>query len=1148
MSRKILKAIITVIVFIALFFFSIFYTETMPRLLLKTLESLSKGSIEVDKTTGSLSRGFHLETLAIKGNGYCVVLRDIFLRITPMRLLERTLFFDFLVADKVSVNVEKETKDAGNKSKGTQQILFPDLFFNINLKDARINSLLIKTGKDTAPLTLKDLSLSANIEDKTININFLKGNFLPYRVAFLLEANVSAFSQPAALSGRMVLKRRVKGARQTVLDANFKGDLRRLSLTGKIRGVPEGTFNGLFSDILKRPKWQLHVDLKGINPSFLAPGNPPALIQININARLHGEEETVSGLIRGNFSLPNKEKGTFLVKGGYGKEGLQIGKGVISTLGGKLTVSGTLSRNLVFRAKAALDNIHLDPLLSGIKARVSGTVKAYGILGGKRGPFANISIEGVHGRLNGRAGAMGGDIFLDKAGIEVKEMEFHAPGTSLSLSGVLKRASQDIKVAFKSKDLSLFYPALKGEVRVKANVFGKREDPGVHLYALGKKISYPQGGLKAFKVTLDSDGLLSSQIKARVNANGIFARDIILNTLQASLKGTRSRHLIRLRTRGEGLHADISLSGGLAREFKYMGMLREFNIRLVDSGTWKLLKPSRFLAGRDGFDISQLCLKNGKQGGRLCINGAIGKRRMGIEVVSSSLPIRPISDFWGYGCSLSGTFDLRLSFFKEGMTSKGNFFFKTRDAKAIFEKLNKAKPLMLTSKGHLSEKGLRADVLASLDTKTDLSGHVMLPGFLQGKSVAKKQPIEGIFTLSSRDVSIINDFYPDLFVYKGSLKSKIKFSGTTENPHLEARASILDLKAEYPEYGFVINLKNASLALNDQQLNILALLDSPDGTLKITGRGRVESKDLDLFLKISGKDYRALTTPYQKIFVSPDLFVFVKNNHIKIEGRLLVPRARIEGFTLSSSAIVPSADIKIEGEQDKGSGATSNVYLDVNVVLGDNVKVKVYGLEGRLYGKIGLKTSPSGDLLGTGILSIKDGVYKAFETRLKIRKGRLLYFSSPLDNPELEVEAVRNVDDSLVGLRVKGRLKDPVIKLFSDPAMPESEIARYLLGGKKGKGVTKASAIAGGANLLLSRLRQRLGLLDEIKLETGQASDDLALMVGTYLRPDLYLKFINDFEDKVTRFILRYDYSKHIEIETETGESPSAGIFFKLER
>ncbi len=1146
MSRKILKFTIILIGFLALFFFSIFYTETMPRLLLEAAESLSECSIEVGKTTGSLSRGFHLETLAIKGDGYCVVLRDIFLRITPMRLLERTLFLDFLAADEVFVNIGKRPKGNGNKQQGTQQILFPDLFFNVNLKDARIKSLLIRTGKDSNPLTIKDLSFSAAIKDRTININFLKGNFLPYRVAFLLEANVSAFSQPAALSGRMVLKRRVKGARQTVLDANFKGDLRRLSLTGKIRGVPEGTFNGLFSDILEKPKWQLVIDLTRINPSFLAPGYPPALIQVN--ARLHGEEGTVSGLIRGNFSLPHKGKGTFLVKGGYGKEGFQIEKGVISTLGGKLTVSGTLSKDSGFRAKAALDNIHLDPLLPGIKARVSGTVKASGILGGKRGPFANIRLEGVHGRLNGRACAMEGDILLDKARIEVKEIEFQALWTSLSLSGVLKRASQDIKVAFKSKDLSLFYPALKGEVRVKAHVFGKRKDPGVHLYALGKKISYPQGGLKAFKVTLDSDGLLSSQIKARVNANGIFARDIILNTLHASLKGTRSRHLIRLRTRGEGLMADLRLLGGLNRKFHYRGLVKALDLRLEDSGIWKLPRPSRFLAGRDGFDISQLCLKNGKQGGRLCISGEIGKRHMGIDVVSSSLPLRPLSRFLAKRCSLSGTFDLRLSFFKEGMTSKGNFFFKTRDAKAFFEKINKAMPLMLSAKGYLSEKGLRADVLASLDTKTDLSGIVMLPGFLQGKSGGQKQPIEGNFTVSSRDVSIIHDFYPELFVYKGNLKSKIRFSGTTKNPQLEARASILDLKAEYPEYGLVINLKNASLALKDHHLNILALLDSPDGTLKITGRGRVEPKDLDLFLKISGKDFRAVTTPYEKIFVSPKLFVFVKNNHIKTEGRLMVPRARIEGFSLSSSAIVPSADIKIEGEQDKGSGAAAKVYLDVNVVLGDEVKVKVYGLEGRLYGKIGLKTSPSGDLLGTGILSIKDGVYKAFETRLKIRKGRLIYFSSPLDNPELEVEAVRKVDDSLVGLRVTGRLKDPVIKLFSDPAMPESEIARYLLGGKEGKGVTKASAIAGGANLLLSRLRQRLGLLDEIKLETGQASDDLALMVGTYLRPDLYLKFINDFEDKVTRFILRYDYSKHIEIETETGESPSAGIFFKLER
>ena len=1146
MGGKILKATITIVCFLALLFFSIFYTESMPRLLIKAAESFSKGALEVGETTGTLSRDFRVKTLVVEGDGYCVTLKHISIKITPARLLERTLFLDFLVADKVSVNIEKETKANENRPKGKLQILLPELFLQVVLKDARVKTLLIKTGKDTAPLTIKDLSLAANLKDKALNVSYLKGSLLPYQFAFLFEANFLAINQSAALSGHMVLKRKVKDARQTVLDANIKGDLQRLYLTGKIKGVPEGTFSGIFSDILERPKWQLVLDLKGFNPSLLVPGYPSTLVQVN--AMLHGHEGTVSGLIQGDFGLPDKEKGTFFIKGGYDAKGLQIEKGVISTLGGKLTASGTLSRDLGFKAKAILESIQLDPLIPGIQARVSGAVEASGILGGKRGPFANIHLEGVHGSLNGKACAIGGGILLDGAGIVVKDIKFNAPGSSLSLSGFLKRASQDIELAIKSRDLSLLHPALKGKVSVKAHVFGKRKDPGVHLFALGKNIAYSQGGLKAFKVTLDSDGLSSSRIKARFNATGLFARDILLNALSASLKGKRSRHLIKLRATGEGLVADMGLSGSLNQEFQYTGLLKELNIRSVDFGTWKLSKPSSLLAGRDGFDISQLCLKNGKQGGRLCINGEIGKRRIGIDVTSSSLPLGPLSKFCGGMCSLSGTMDLRLRFFKEGMSSKGKFLLQTRNAKAYFEKPNKAKPLMLVSKGVLSEKGLTADVFASFDKKSNLSGHVMLSGFLQGKPRGQKQPIEGNFTVSSSDMSIIHDFFPELFVYEGQFKSRIRFSGTTKNPQLEAKATLSDLKAEYPEYGIVIRLKDAAFDLNNKDIHVFALLDSSDGNLKITGIGRVDPKDLDLSFKISGKNFRAVTTPYEKIYVSPQLSVFVKEDNIEVDGTILVPRARIEGFTLSSSAIVPSSDIKIEGEQDEGRSPATNVSLNVNVVLGDDVKVKVYGLEGKLYGKIGLKTSPSGQVLGSGTLSVKHGVYNAFETRLNIKKGRLLYFSSALDNPELEVEAIRKVDDSLVGLKVKGTLKNPVIKLFSDPAMPESEIVKYLLGGKKGAGITKASAIAGGANLFLSRLRQRLGLLDELKLETGEASDDLALMVGTYLRPDLYLKFINDFEDKVTKFILRYDYSKHIEIETETGESPSAGVFFRLER
>jgi len=329
MGKKILKVTLTITTILALLFFSIFYTETLPRLLLQAAESISEGAIEVGKTSGSLSRGFAMKTLVVKGDDFCVSLKDIFIKITPLRLLKGTLFFDFLVADEVIANFQKETKGTENKRKGTQQILLPDLFFDIELKNGRIKRFLIGTAKDESPLAINDLAVSGAFKDKTLNIKYLKGNLLSYHAGFFIEANVSALSQPAALSGRMVLKRKAKGSRQTVIDANFKGDLQRLSLTGKVKGVPQGTFSGLFSDILKKPRWHLVIDLEEFNPSLLAPGSPSTLIRAN--ARLRGENGKVFGLVQGHFTFPQKEKGTFFVKGGFSSKGLLIEKGIFST-------------------------------------------------------------------------------------------------------------------------------------------------------------------------------------------------------------------------------------------------------------------------------------------------------------------------------------------------------------------------------------------------------------------------------------------------------------------------------------------------------------------------------------------------------------------------------------------------------------------------------------------------------------------------------------------------------------------------------------------------------------------------------------------------------------------------------------------------
>jgi translocation and assembly module TamB len=60
-------------------------------------------------------------------------------------------------------------------------------------------------------------------------------------------------------------------------------------------------------------------------------------------------------------------------------------------------------------------------------------------------------------------------------------------------------------------------------------------------------------------------------------------------------------------------------------------------------------------------------------------------------------------------------------------------------------------------------------------------------------------------------------------------------------------------------------------------------------------------------------------------------------------------------------------------------------------------------------------------------------------------------------------------------------------------------------------------------------------------------TDQAGLAVGTYIAPKIYMEYESGLGDESNKVKLRYDLSKHIELQTETGESQGADIFFKFE-
>ena len=73
-----------------------------------------------------------------------------------------------------------------------------------------------------------------------------------------------------------------------------------------------------------------------------------------------------------------------------------------------------------------------------------------------------------------------------------------------------------------------------------------------------------------------------------------------------------------------------------------------------------------------------------------------------------------------------------------------------------------------------------------------------------------------------------------------------------------------------------------------------------------------------------------------------------------------------------------------------------------------------------------------------------NGTYYAFGQKLVIDRGRLI-FDGPLDNPGLDIVALRKNLAVEAGVAVSGTVKVPIIQLTSNPPVPDNEKLSWLV-------------------------------------------------------------------------------------------------------
>jgi translocation and assembly module TamB len=273
-----------------------------------------------------------------------------------------------------------------------------------------------------------------------------------------------------------------------------------------------------------------------------------------------------------------------------------------------------------------------------------------------------------------------------------------------------------------------------------------------------------------------------------------------------------------------------------------------------------------------------------------------------------------------------------------------------------------------------------------------------------------------------------------------------------------------------------------------------------------------------------------------------------------MRGTLAVPEARADLEALDSTVSV-SPDVVVIDPVDVAGARAKPLDMDFSVSLGDDVRLKGFGLDGAMTGTLRLRERPGRRATALGTLQVS-GQYRAYGQALVIQRARLSYANAPYDNPALDIRAERDFEDLTVGVQVRGTASRPETTVVSNPSMETSEALAWLVFGRslsttsagesQQLGAT-ALALGAGGNLVAQQLGASLGL-DEAGVRDSRNLGGATFTIGKYVMPRLFLSYGVSLVGTGQVVTLKYLLTRGFDISIESGNESAASLNWRTER
>lgn len=840
---------------------------------------------------------------------------------------------------------------------------------------------------------------------------------------------------------------------------------------------------------------------------------------------------------------------------------LQIGKLEAEAWGGRLKADGVLdlAGNRRFQVKGRL--VRFDPSRFGEfpQGNITASLEASGALN------PNWSAK-VRARVNDsslRGAPLSGSIAMDASpeGIRDADIALRLGGNQVAAHGAFGRPGDRLDWRLDAGDLAVVEPDLGGRLKASGTLKGTLAAPGGRFHAEGSGLRWTS----RYRVqSLRGDGEVEGGAKGRLQLSldlvGVHLPQTQLERISVKGVGTLAAHEVEIGLRGTDLAAQGHFSGGWQAGEGWTGFIQALNNR----GQYPvaLRRPARLAFGPKHFLLQGAELEIA--GGHLTVEslawggGGLTGRGAWTGIQMATLQRWLGGKDWPATTSLVLGGQWNLAEGKDGPVGSVDLHRESGDVTVLSD------PAVALGLSRLSVRarfsGNRAE--AGFDLAGARIGHAA--GKAQ-TTLSRKGTKWGIggdapFSLSAQaelpSVAWISPFLGGETAVDGAFEASLSGTGTLADPQFNGEIRGKGLRVVLERYGVDLRDGTVRAVLQGDRINIGEFrFRGGKGTLDgkgemVLARGKPAGR-----LDVAADKLEVLSMPNSHLTVSGTGRVTLAQQTIRVTGKLradegLVELPKADAPTLSSDVVVLGRPALV----DQG-GMPYGVAADLDLDLGDHFFLKGRGVDAQLAGAVRIRAEKGELPRGSGTIRVVKGSYSAYGQRLSIERG-ILNFAGPLDNPGLNILALRKNQPVEAGVSITGTALAPRVTLVSTPNVPDGEKLSWLVLGhgldsatKSDFGAMQAAAgallAAGESVTLQAQVARALGV-EEFSLRGGSDLAGTVVALGKRLSSRVFVTYEQAVSGATSLVRIQYTLSKRWSVRAQTGTSSAIDVFYTL--